>query len=664
MAPAAGLLAVIGTFMVMGLMPAFTLLVVFAILHFGSDALRQLHDTAAGSPHMQEVASAIHLAVNACLRRHYRLLGGLAAGGALMLGWMVSWPVASGFLLGATLSATAVFLAVNMAVRCNLRIAAADAPSVHARRCAMMVSVLVTAMILAGFALYHVALTALEVTHPMHALAAYALGSSLMALHARLGGGLMVQAARSAVDGLLQRGLMPVGQHDSRNMATMVEQAAVTVAEIGGMSADLAETLVLGLAAAMLAISLLAPEAAHLVELPMLLVTLGLAALAAPVTKALRQPEGDMPTILRIMLSGAMLVLAGFMPLAWVLLEQPVSFGGEAYGMQHLLAAVALGLGLALLCAVQRAADHAAVTPWRGLLRLREVLLPLLSATSVIWAAYALAGTLGVILAAMAALSLLPGMLALHVQAPLLANAAEICRVASAEDASACACDSADGARMLAASHAYSVSLTLLVVWLALLAFAKSMSLAFTIDLLDARVMVGLMLGGAIPYVMLMTMQDAVRRAAAAMMQEVRRQFALMPGIVAYRARPEFGRCMEVLTQAVFIELLIPALLPLVMVRAASWLLGREALSGMVLGAAVVGFFMTYTRAFWTASEAEPDLPVDQVREKLLVPVEPVAGDLVLYQETCQGLQGLAGPTLNPVIKLVAVAALLTAVLG
>lgn len=663
--PAVGIITIAGSFFLAGGIPAMTLLIAVSILFYGRETVDQLHRSGAGHPHMQEVASAIQLAVMACLRRHYRLMALMAVSISVILLWFTQWIVVSGFLLGLIFSAAAIFFAMTVAVRCNLRIANANSPTDQANRCGLVTALCATAIALAGFSVFYIALTVFEAPRPFHALAAYALGCSVVAFHARLGGSLLVKTSVMAMAELERRGSLPVGRHDPRNMATMVEQASFAIAEVGGTTADFTETLVLGLAASMLTGALLAPDMVRLAELPMLLQTLGLAALAFAFLKPLRHPEDPCPAIPGKMPFVSLMVLLGFAVLAYLLLDQSFIIAGEPYKLFRLLCAVLLGLLLGLACFFVRVSKRGADNPWLGLVQLREGILPLILTTAVLWWTSSFAGTYGVMMTVMASLSLFPGMLAVHTLWPLLSNAAEINHSAGEEQTGVemyFVCREA-GSRV-AASNAFAIVLTFMVVWQVFVAYAKSVSLSFSIDLLDTRVMVGLMLGGLIPYVMGMTVLDAAKRPAAALMQEIRRQYTLIPGILAYRARPEYARCMEVLTQSVFAELIIPGVLPLTMVLGGGWLLGREALSGMMVGAAVVGFFVAFFRSSWGQSERVVQQTMDSVKDKLLLPVEPAGGNVVLSFGAPEGLPGLTGPMLNPVIKLTAIASLVVAVLG
>ncbi|HET7036669.1 MAG TPA: sodium-translocating pyrophosphatase [Thermomicrobiaceae bacterium] len=665
-----------------------------AALIYGVFLIRWVLGQPEGDPRMKEIAAAIQEGAQAYMRRQYTIVAIVAVIIAVILGFALNPSTAIGFLIGAICSATAGFVGMMVAVRSNIRTAEAAKRGLGDALAVAFRGGSVTGLFVVGLALLSVSAFYL-VTRDVDALIGLGFGGSLISVFARIGGGIYTKAADVGTDlvGKVEAG---IPEDDPRNPGVIADNVGDNVGDCAGMAADLFETYAVTAVAAMLLGHLVFPNYENAVVFPLVL---GAASIVSSIigTFFVRMGTGGsiMSALYKGLIGAVVIAAILFWPIAWWLMRSNGQITGANVSMFDLtfgmgavwklwiaaLLGILVTLGFVLITEYYTSTKYGPVKEIAaasesghgtniiaGLaVSMKSTALPIILISLAIYMAYhlthsgsATTGLYGIAVAAISMLSMAGIIVAIDSFGPITDNAGGIAEMAELPESVRDVTDALDavGNTTKAVTKAYAIGsagLAALVLFAAYFLEINGGNLSF--DLRNPSVVIGLFIGGALPYYFAAILMDAVGKAGGAVVHEVRRQFREIPGILEGKARPEYGRAVDIVTRRALREMLIPALIPVLTPIIVGVTLGKLAVGGMLIGSIVTGLFvaisMTTGGAAW--DNAKKSIEAGAYGGKgSFAHQASVTGDTVgdPYKDT-------AGPAINPMIKIVNIVALL-----
>ena len=622
-----------------------------------------------GTKEMREISDAVAAGSAAYLNRQYRTVGVVALILGIGLWYFFNGLTALGFVVGAIASTLAGYIGMNVAVRANVKTAEAARKGLP-----QSLSLAFKAGSVTGFLVVALALLAVSIfyflTHDLKAIIGLGFGASLISVFARLGGGIYTKAADVGADlvGKVEAG---IPEDDPRNPAVIADNVGDNVGDCAGMAADLFETYAVTLIAAML-LGSLAISGQDRISFPL---ALGGAAILASVIGSFFVRLGKNQKIMNALYKGlfASIIISGML---FYLITRTYLIANST--LIYLSALV--GLAITILMVV--ITDYYTAKRFRpvkaiaqasssghgtniiiGLaMGMESTFLPIILISAGILTSFALAGIYGIAVAVVAMLSSAGIIVAIDSFGPITDNAGGIAEMTNQPESVREITDALDavGNTTKAITKGYAIASAGLAALVLFSSYTEELSVFIkniSFELKDPSIIIGLFLGAAVPYLFSSIAMRAVGKTAGAVVEEVRRQFKEIPGIMEYKSKPDYGRAVDIVTKAALKEMILPALIPIVSVLAVGFLLGAKSLGGFLIGSIISGLFLAISM---TSGGAAWDNAKKYIEDGNLggkgseAHKAAVTGDTVgdPYKDT-------AGPAINPLIKVMNIVALL-----
>lgn len=643
----------------------------------------------AGNEKMQEISEAIREGATAFLNREYKTVAIVAIVLAGLLTYLGKW-TAIGFAIGTFGSALAGYIGMMVTVKANVRTTEAARNGIQAAlnvafKGGSVTGIMVVGLGLVGIAAYYMLVKSMApIDDAFHALVGLGFGCSLMSVFARIAGGIYTKAADVGADlvGKVEAG---IPEDDPRNAAVIADNVGDNVGDCAGMAADLYETYTVTLVAAMLLAKTVFGAQSPWVEFPLLIGGISIvASIIGCYFVRLGKSQYIMGALYKgLAVAGILAAVAFYFVSGWFLAQPGVEPAFTAMGV-FLTAVIGLALtGLIVVITEYFTSKsfapvkHIAAASVTGhgtnvisglAVSMKSTAAPaLVICGAIIWAFQLGGGFAGnpggglfaIALSAVAMLSMTGIVVAIDSYGPITDNAGGIAEMAELPESVRAVTDPLDavGNTTKAVTKGYAIGSAGLAALVLFAEYSRSFEDAILFDLSNPKVIVGLFIGGLLPYFFGSLLMEAVGKAAGGVVEEVRRQFREIPGIMEGTAKPEYGKCVDIVTKSAIKQMMVPALIPVIVPLLVGLLVGREALGGVLIGSIITGLFqaiaMTSGGGAWDNAKKfiEDGMYGGKGSDAHKA---AVTGDTVgdPYKDT-------AGPAINPMIKVVNIVALL-----